>query len=307
MDAIENENIDLVNELLGAASEMLSFRVAESLIESENEELVDIGLTTVCSLVGQDVTDSTYQMVDRPCWETEATLSELEAFEPHLWRKLIFCAQTDTLGEFTNEGVMGLFTTYQPVSCGQRYVATLAAKMGMEEPVWIDAGNSLNQEAEAYSLPETADGLPRDVYNYVSPDFYNDHSNMADLNAQYVAAAASYDPPIFEFLDIDLPAPPEDSGKSNKTDIRESESEIKVMPNPFDNLVTFDFGKLSNEESQMQLVFYDVVGKRVHSQVIPAGQRIIQIQGDKLQAGLIHYTLISQGVRIESGTIVKMK
>jgi len=69
----------------------------------------------------------------------------------------------------------------------------------------------------------------------------------------------------------------------------------------------FDSNNMVEDESDMQLVFYDVVGKRIHSQVIPAGQRFVQISGERLTEGLIHYTLISEGARIESGTIVKMK
>jgi hypothetical protein len=293
--------------LIVASGEMLSFRVVDALIESDNAELVNIGLTAVATLLGQEVTDSTYQMVDLPSWETETILSELESLEPHLWNRLIYYSQTDTLGNFSDENVMELFQTYQPESCGHRYVATLAAKMGVEEPVWINSNSSLNQEPAPYAITESEEGLPRDVYNYVSSDFYNQHSNMASLNELYVSAGASYDPPVFEFPDIILPEPPEDSNKSIRSNIDESENRIIVKPNPFDQIVTFDFSDVVDDESDMQLVFYDVVGKRIYSQVIPAGQRFVQISGEKLTDGMIHYTLISEGARIESGTIVKMK
>lgn len=307
LSAIDAEDYDLVSELISAAGEMLSYRVIEALFESGNAEFESIAMSAVFSLIGQEVSDSTYQMVDLPSWETETILSDLERMEPHLWKRLIYENQKDTLNEFSNESVMALFETYQPESSGHRFVATLAQNMGVEEPVWINSNSSLNQEVESYSFVESDDGLPRDVYNYVSADFYNQHSNMASLNELYVSAGASYDPPVFEFPDIILPEPPEDSNKSIRSNTDESENRIIVMPNPFDQIVTFDFSDVVDDESDMQLVFYDVVGKRIHSQVIPAGQRFVQISGEKLTEGFIHYTLISEGARIESGTIVKMK
>jgi hypothetical protein len=306
LDAVDMSDWEMVETLLAETGVMLSAEVVNAIMMHGPEDLKSMIIDQVFDLTGTWIELESWSNIELPSWQTENDLAALEGMEPHLWNKLIYFTQKDTLGEFTNESVLNLFQSHQPQTTGQRYFAALCERMGVEEPNWIHPSNSLNSVVEDYSLPIVDGELPRDVYNYVSEDFYNHYANMSSLNAAYVAMGASYDPSPFTFPDIELPEAPEAEGKAINLDNGGFDESITVMPNPFNDLVIFDLTVLELERSAI-LEIYDIVGKKIYSQVVPEDLNRIEISGSEFPVGILHYSVIVDGVQMDSGSIVRMK
>lgn len=309
LDLIQNaENVDQITTLIEDAGDMVSNNVVQALLSSPSENLNDLGYGVIDNYGSEEVSDTLF-FSGLPSAAIERMVDSLSAVENKMWRRVIHLSQTDTANAFPDEEILGLFNSYTPQAVGQRYVAALCSRNGISEPSWIKAGNSLNEPVlESVDIADSELGLPEDIADLYSEQFFNHHSNIAALNAIYVDSAASYNPLYPEIPEYTIPEVDDNKSNNNAFDQDDTNAKVRAIPNPFSSRVSLDISELELADgSRVVIEFYDLVGKKVFETTAREGQDLIQINGNHLPTGYVTYIVTVDGTRMHSGKLLRMK
>ena len=215
-----------------------------------------------------------------------------------LWHEVTSFYMADTTGSISTGEMQNLLVDFEPENV-ERFASILLAD---SESDWISLQNTAQSSELSMELPvASADGLPLDIQELFESDFFASAPNANALNNLYNSNGAIYHPfiPMPEIIDA------EEKSLDGNSDAKASK--IKVQPNPFKDYITFDLSAYSFEGANNRLEFFDLLGKKVHEEILTENQVNAIIQGDKLPEGILLFTLYVNNIPVENGKVLKTK
>jgi hypothetical protein len=230
----------------------------------------------------------------------ELEIADLKGQTTKQWNNLIRSMQTDTTGAFPIDEVLTVLNTFEPDHTAQRMASILSWRTGANSPAWTSIENDLNTEAELY-LPEGIE-LTNDISMF-HDSVISQHANVHALNAAYIQAELSYDPPSYNFEGDLAGSYPVAQAKSAA--IEESKnSNVQIIPNPFKESFMMIPPSVDDFE-QVTLTLHDIRGRQIKQLNFAEGQPItVNLAGQP--AGVYLYTLQVDNQKPLTGKLVKM-
>ncbi|HKL02970.1 MAG TPA: T9SS type A sorting domain-containing protein [Cryomorphaceae bacterium] len=295
-----------IEALLEEAGEMVSSKVVQDLLNSNDESLQTLGENVVWELSEIDVDLENIEPITLPSQEVEAEWMQLNEEAHQFWNQVVRHFQRDSLNAFPGTAIRALVNTYQPAS-QQRFVAALSAELGMEVPAWIEVENN-PLAAPTASMPTAGENgtLPRNVGSYIDEGVFNEYRNVAAFNQTYIEQGAEYDPGYIDLISEGYELPGSD--KSNGFDpdaFQNEEQKFLLLPNPFNERITLQ-AEEDLEYEKLRVTIRDVVGRVVYDANYGANQQVV-IDGNRFSTGVFIYTIFTDGKMAQSGKIVKAK
>lgn len=296
-----------IEALLEEAGEMVSLKVVQDLINSNDESLQAIGENVVWELTGTSVDDMENPgFISLPSQEVEAEWMQLNDQAHHFWNQVVKHFNRDSLAEFPGTAIHALVNTYQPAS-QQRFAAALSTELGMEVPAWIEVENN-PLAAPTASMPTAGENgtLPRNVGSYIDEGVFNEYRNVAAFNQNYIEQGAEYDPGYIDLISEGYELPGSDKSNGFDTDaFQNEEQKFLLLPNPFNERITLR-AEEDLEYEKLRVTIRDVVGRVVYDANYGANQQVV-IDGNRFSTGVFIYTIFTDGKMAQSGKIVKAK
>jgi hypothetical protein len=207
----------------------------------------------------------------------------------------------DTLGTLSLEQMTSLLETYQPQII-ERFASILLEDASLE---WVDNSNLATLSTEmAVALPQISnEGLPKYIPEYFESDFFAVTSRTNSLNSWYLENSSWYHAEVAE-LEMEV----EFDSKSNSSEQEHnSEDNISIQPNPFNEMFTVDISGVANRESTYFIEVFDIAGKKLYQGKFGYDQVTLQINGNNLPVGYLSYVIFENQVPAYSGKLLRIK
>lgn len=233
----------------------------------------------------------------------EASSGNWRLEESRLWHRLIRAAQWDTSGLYPKESLWELLSQYQPDAAAGRFASALAQDLNYAVPAWVSAEKDHSSEADISGLSVLASmNFPQEVDPWVTPSFFNHSSNTSQLVELYHEKRREI---YLEPLDIDddLPQSYEDDGAKSGSQEDETRNKISIRPNPFNGAFIMDLKK-APEFEMIRVEIHDLLGRLVLNETY-GSMPFVMIDGSEFSTGILIYTVYLDGVKYQTGKLVK--
>jgi hypothetical protein len=251
--------------------------------------------------IGDDFESQLAQFGEEELLESSDELSEVVAAKSKFWHNVSIQFMEDTLGTLSLEQMTSLLETYQPQII-ERFASILLEDASLE---WVDNSNLATLSTEmAVALPQISnEGLPKYIPEYFESDFFAVTSRTNSLNSWYLENSSWYHAEVAE-LEMEV----EFDSKSNSSEQEHnSEDNISIQPNPFNEMFTVDISGVANRESTYFIEVFDIAGKKLYQGKFGYDQVTLQINGNNLPVGYLSYVIFENQVPAYSGKLLRIK
>lgn len=290
------DQTDMALDLIDGCDTDLSSDVVTAMLNHESDALQSLAIDMMTESLNGAGTSYDYFAQS----EAEQNLKLLKREYNLLWRDVSSFYQSDTTGSISEGEMEELLDTYRPTAT-PRLASILLGETANE---WLPMASQSNSVVDVALPAMSNDTLPRFIPEYFEGDFFHTVSNANALNTHYANHHAKYFPTLQspEWIEMEEIA---DDGKSKGESILSSHLGDPVFsPNPFSHNLTLDLTNMDVKESQVQLILFDLMGKKVFDAQFTQGEEIVVLPGGNLPRGFITYQIWVDGEVTHTGKLV---